>query len=150
MRSDHGTSKTMFKKPFRASHSLSIVLDPETPGVYRNSSRLSKADHLFDEIPQRDISYYNTLLVNYSRTGQLHEALEAYALINSTGVRVDACSASCMLKVCGSLQNIVFGRLVHCQCIKGGFLEDVITGTSLVDMYIKGRCLVGGHWAASV
>lgn len=132
--------------PFQLSHSSqshAIAVDPESPDG-SNASHCQIADILFDEIPQEDISHYNHLLFNYGRNGLNREALKVYAFVNRLDVSVDGCTVSCVLKASATLCNPVFGRQVHCQCVKNGLFEDVSVGTSLVDFYIKNDNLDDG------
>ncbi|CAA0810681.1 Pentatricopeptide repeat-containing protein [Striga hermonthica] len=103
-----------------------------------------EAHNLFDKIPQRDTSYYNHLLFGYSRDGHNKEVLNLYTCINRTGVLVDGCTFSCVLKASASLHSDAFGKQLHCQCLKNGLFDDVSVGTSLVDMYVKNENLCAG------
>ncbi|KAL0436308.1 UNVERIFIED_CONTAM: Pentatricopeptide repeat-containing protein [Sesamum radiatum] len=140
-------SLSNFCKPFQAFHlygSSAVALDSGTCDDHVDFSRFQAAHNPFDECLQRDISYYNHLLFEYSRDGLNKEAVKMYALINSVGVLVDGCTLSCILKVSASLKKHVFGKQIHCQCVKNGFFEDVSVGTSLVDMYVKNENLDDG------
>ncbi|PIN25414.1 hypothetical protein CDL12_01849 [Handroanthus impetiginosus] len=133
--------------PFQAfhfSHSLAVAPDSESRDDDFSSLDFHRAQNPFDKLQQRDISYYNHLLFEYSRDGLNQEALRVYAFINRVGVLVDGCSLSCILKVSASLHNLAFGKQIHCQCIKNGFFDDVSVGTSLVDMYVKNGNLDDG------
>ncbi|KAL2239336.1 pentatricopeptide repeat-containing protein At2g27610 [Sesamum indicum] len=140
-------SLSNFCKPFQAFHfyhSSAIALDSGTCDDPVDFSRFQGTHNPFDKCLQRDISYYNHLLFEYSRDGLNKEAVKIYALINSVGVLVDGCTLSCILKVSASLKHDVFGKQIHCQCVKNGFFEDVSVGTSLVDMYVKNENLDDG------
>ncbi|KAL0390004.1 UNVERIFIED_CONTAM: Pentatricopeptide repeat-containing protein [Sesamum calycinum] len=140
-------SLSNFCKPFQAFnfyHSSAVALDSGTCDDPVDFSRFQWAHNPFDKCLQRDISYYNHLLFEYSRDGLNKEAVKTYALINSVGVLVDGCTLSCILKVSASLKKHVFGKQIHCQCVKNGLFEDVSVGTSLVDMYVKNENLDDG------
>ncbi|KAK4440620.1 Pentatricopeptide repeat-containing protein [Sesamum alatum] len=140
-------SLSKFCKPFQAFdlyHSSAFALDSETCDDPVDLSRFRGAHNPFDKCLHRDISYYNHLLFKYSRDGLNKEAAKIYALINSVGVLVDGCTLSCILKVSASSKSHVFGKQIHCQCVKIGFFEDVSVGTSLVDMYVKNENLDDG------
>lgn len=98
----------------------------------------------FDESPPNDISHYNHLLFEYSRNNLNQEAINQFKGMHRLDVLIDGSSFSCVLKVCGCLFDVVFGRQVHCQCIKAGFFQDVSVGTSLVDMYMKTNNICDG------
>ncbi|KAL2506995.1 Pentatricopeptide repeat-containing protein [Forsythia ovata] len=136
-----------FQNPFQTfhfSHLYGVAFDSDTLGVPFVPSHSHNAHYKFDICPQRDISYYNHLLFEYSRNGLNQEALNLYAGIHGLGFLVDGSSLSCILKACASFHHCVFGKQVHSQCIKSGFFEDVSVGTSLVDMYIKNESLDDG------
>ncbi|KAG8387507.1 hypothetical protein BUALT_Bualt02G0028300 [Buddleja alternifolia] len=140
-------SLSNFHNPYQSyhfSHSLAVAFDPENGDDRPNLSHFHRAHNPFDEFPQRDISYYNHLLFEYSRNELNQEPLKIYEVINRKGVSVDGCSLSCIIKVSASLHYHVLGKQIHCQCVKNGFFEDVSVGTSLVDMYIKNENLDGG------
>lgn len=131
-------------QPFHLSHSYAIAIDSDIVVEPFAPSHTHNAHNTFDICPQRDISYYNHLLFEYSRNGLNQEALSLYAGIHGSGFLVDGSSLSCIIKVCASLRHCVFGKQVHCQCIKSGFFGNVSVGTSLVDMYIKNENLDDG------
>ncbi|GFQ06081.1 pentatricopeptide repeat-containing protein at2g27610 [Phtheirospermum japonicum] len=128
-----------------AFHSAALTVESETRSVPPNPSNSHNAHNLFDEITQRDISYYNHLLFSYSRDNLNQEALKLYSFINRTGVPIDGSTLSSILKVSATLHNhALFGKQIHSHCVKNGLFEDVSVGTSLVDMYIKNENLTDG------
>ncbi|KAL8057811.1 hypothetical protein ABFX02_04G207700 [Erythranthe guttata] len=127
---------------FRFFNSPAVAL--KTHKEAANFTVFHNAHNPFDKTPHRDISYYNHLLFEHSRNGLNVEALKFYAVINRSGVLVDGCSLSCILKVSAALYNRAFGIQIHCQCVKNGFFDDVSVGTSLVDMYVKNGNLDDG------
>ncbi|XP_047980278.1 pentatricopeptide repeat-containing protein At2g27610 isoform X1 [Salvia hispanica] len=129
---------------FNYFHSSSVVVGSENSQGSSEFSRFKNAQNPFDEFRQRDVSYYNHLLFDYSRDGLNQKALETYAFMNRSGVSADGSSLSCILKASTSLQDYDFGRQIHCQSFKNGFFKDVSVGTSLVDMHIKNGNLDDG------
>ncbi|KAL4595604.1 hypothetical protein ACB092_12G104000 [Castanea dentata] len=115
------------------SHANAIAFDPWTS----DSSFVHHVHHPFDESTQKDLSNYNHLLFEYSRTHCNQEALNIFVSLHHSSLPVDGSTMSCVLKVCGCLFDQNVGRQVHCQCIKSGFVDDVSVGTALVDMYMK-------------
>ncbi|KAL3625292.1 hypothetical protein CASFOL_030746 [Castilleja foliolosa] len=138
-------SLTLFPNAFQSYHSATLTVESKTHTVHTNPSHSHNAHNVFDEIPQRDISYYNHLLFSYSRDNLNQEALKLYSSINRTGTPIDASTISCILKVSAtSHDHALFGKQIHSNCLKNGLFEDVSVGTSLVDMYIKNENLSDG------
>ncbi|XP_073155841.1 pentatricopeptide repeat-containing protein At2g27610 isoform X2 [Henckelia pumila] len=142
-------SLSNFRNPFRVFgcwHSSAVAVNPESSDEQEPLSLAPQhnAYNLFDGFPSKDIGYYNHFLFRYSRNGLYREAVKVYGVINRSGVLVDGCGLSCILKVSAGLGNSFFGKQIHCQCVKNGFLEDVSVGTAVVDMYIKSGNLDDG------
>ncbi|XP_073063171.1 pentatricopeptide repeat-containing protein At2g27610-like [Primulina eburnea] len=138
-----------FWSPFQVFgcwYSSAVAFNPEISDECEPLSLAHQhnAYNLFDEFTCKDIAYYNHFLFRYSRNGLNREAVNIYGVINRSGVLVDGCSLSCILKVSASLGNCVFGKQIHCQCVKNGFFEDVSVGTAVVDMYVKSGNLDDG------
>nr|AYM00501.1 pentatricopeptide repeat protein [Salvia miltiorrhiza] len=131
-------------RSFDVFRSSSVEVSPEKCGGLLKFSNFKNAQNPFDEPPQRDVSYYNHLLFEYSRDGLNQEVLKTYAFMNRAGVLVDGSSLSCILKASTRLQDYAFGRQIHCHSLKNGFFEDVSVGTSLVDMHVKNGNLDDG------
>ncbi|XP_076896444.1 pentatricopeptide repeat-containing protein At2g27610-like [Bidens hawaiensis] len=113
------------------------------------SSVFENAHHLFDEMPETDLpslisSNHNHLLFEYARNNNNTRALKHFIGIRRLGLPVNGASFSCVLKICGSLSDQIVGKMIHCDCIKYGFVEEVSVGTSLIDMYTK----TDGVWVA--
>ncbi|KZV47163.1 pentatricopeptide repeat-containing protein-like [Dorcoceras hygrometricum] len=127
-------------------HSSAVAVDPENSDELETLSLADRhnAYNLFDEFPSKDITYYNHFLFRYSRSGLNRDAVYIYGVINRSGALVDGCTLSCILKVSASLENCAFGKQIHCQCVKNGYLEDVSVGTAVLDMYIKSGNLDDG------
>ncbi|KAG7572729.1 Pentatricopeptide repeat [Arabidopsis suecica] len=110
-----------------------------------SSSRLYSAHNLFDKSPDRDRESYTSLLFGFSRDGRTQEATRLFLNIHRLGMEMDCSIFSSVLKVSATLCDELFGRQLHCQCIKFGFLDDVSVGTSLVDTYMKGSNFKDGR-----
>ncbi|KAL9300899.1 Pentatricopeptide repeat-containing protein [Arabidopsis thaliana] len=110
-----------------------------------SSSRLYNAHNLFDKSPGRDRESYISLLFGFSRDGRTQEAKRLFLNIHRLGMEMDCSIFSSVLKVSATLCDELFGRQLHCQCIKFGFLDDVSVGTSLVDTYMKGSNFKDGR-----
>ncbi|MCO5579650.1 hypothetical protein L7F22_033507 [Adiantum nelumboides] len=86
----------------------------------------------------RDAISWNALIVGYARQGQCKEALGCFNQMRSEGLSPDEVTYACILKVCGSMQEIDLGKQIHDEIVSQGLLnKDTVLGTALVDMYAK-------------
>ncbi|RWR78239.1 pentatricopeptide repeat-containing protein [Cinnamomum micranthum f. kanehirae] len=128
--------------------SVSKLKQAQKPQAYKALSQkrcLTLACHVLDEIPERDISYYNYLLFDYCSSNLNREALNLFSEIRrQSDISCDGSTLSCVLKVCSCLHDDIIGKQIHCHCIKCGYDADISVGTALVDMYMKCRSLDDG------
>ena len=104
----------------------------------------------FDEISSRDaVAGSDRALFDYARRGLTCQALDQFLDVHRrNGGRVGAATLSSVLKVCSSVPDRALGEQLHGLCAKCGHdLGDVSVGTSLVDMYMKCRCVEDGRKA---
>ncbi|KAK6926607.1 Pentatricopeptide repeat [Dillenia turbinata] len=112
-----------------------LAYDPDTPPII-------DAHNAFEEILQRDQTYYNSLLFYYSRENQNSEAINLFLDLHRS-FKFDGFSLSCVLKACACLCEQIVGKQIHGHCIKSGFVEDnglvstSFVGNSLINMYSK-------------
>ncbi|XP_027173321.1 pentatricopeptide repeat-containing protein At2g27610 [Coffea eugenioides] len=121
--------------------SQAIALDSDVSAEGAGPWKFYNAYEPFGESSKWDISHYNHMLFECSRNNSYIEALDLFKCMHRLGVLIERSSFSCVLKVCGCLNDVAVGRQVHCQCIKAGLLDDVSVGTSLVDMYMKTKSI---------
>lgn len=140
-----------------SSEALRALIRIQTAPALRNQLRvprlhtavlsaedLDDAPHLFDGIPERGSSRFNSLLFQHTRENQSWQALSLFAFIHRSGLPLDGSTLSCVLKACGALSDHSVGKQVHSICVKSGFEGDVSVGTALVDMYMKSESVEDG------
>ncbi|KAF8769270.1 hypothetical protein HU200_006782 [Digitaria exilis] len=105
--------------------------------------QLADAVQLFDDACVRDVVSCNTLLVGLAR----HSCVQGWILwrmMAREGVGADGFSFSTVLSGVAARVSLASGLQVHSQLVKSGFGDDVYVGNSLVEMYMKSKCLVDG------
>ncbi|KAJ1392783.1 Tetratricopeptide-like helical domain superfamily [Sesbania bispinosa] len=73
----------------------------------------------------------------YSNRGLLESVLHCYASFINSGHLPDESIFSITLSVCAKLENVEFGRLVHCCVIKRGFEFTSFCQGALIHLYAK-------------
>ena len=114
------------------------VLGTALVDMYVKCSMLLQAQQVIEELPVRDAFSWSALIAGYAQEGQSSEALNCYERMQSEGLAPDSITFICILKACGSAGIIDMGKRIHEEVVRWGFLENnVVLGTSLVDMYAK-------------
>ncbi|CAI9100247.1 OLC1v1037200C1 [Oldenlandia corymbosa var. corymbosa] len=108
--------------------------------LYAKCDLVSTSCHLFCRLGEKNVFSWAAIIGLYSRLGRSEDALLAFVDMHEDGILGDNFVVPNVLKACGSLKCIEFGRVVHGYLIKLGLNECVFVSSSLVDMY--GKCAV--------
>lgn len=101
--------------------------------MYVKFNLLEEAEDLFDEMPERNVVSWTTMISAYSN--KLNDkALKCLILMLREGVRPNMFTYSSVLRACDGLPNL---RQLHCGIIKTGLESDVFVRSALIDVYSK-------------
>ncbi|KAI5080295.1 hypothetical protein GOP47_0005774 [Adiantum capillus-veneris] len=115
-----------------------IMLGTALVDMYVKCCTLSKAQQVLEELPVRDVVTWNALLVGSAQQGQGKQVLVCFEQMQAEGHYPDAVTFSCILKAFGSIGATFAGKQIHDEIAAQGLLgNDIVLGTSLVDMYAK-------------
>lgn len=100
-----------------------------------SSAALESVRKVFDEMLERDVVSWNTLVLGCAEGGRHQEALEVVRKMWRDGFRPDSFTLSSVLPIFAECADIKRGMEVHGFAIRHGFDKDVFVGSSLIDMY---------------
>lgn len=117
---------------------INIFLGSILVNLYCKCGDLDKGQHVFDELPIRNVVSWNGLVGGYAQHGQGAHALRCLKCMQQEGLSPDAVTLTCILKACSSIGAVEKGQEVHAEIVKTGLLEiDVVLGNASIDMYAK-------------
>lgn len=120
-----------------------VVVGTALVDMYTKCGRLAEAQHVFDELPERNVFSWNSLIAGYADLGNNEKALTCLYKMQLDSVSPNVVTFVWSLKACGCLGAIDKGEEIHAVIKKRGKLEaDLVIGTALIDMYVKCCCLV--------
>eukprot|EP00268_Persea_americana_P008602 TRINITY_DN13354_c1_g1_i1.p1 TRINITY_DN13354_c1_g1~~TRINITY_DN13354_c1_g1_i1.p1 ORF type:complete len:576 (-),score=78.08 TRINITY_DN13354_c1_g1_i1:509-2158(-) len=102
--------------------------------MYIKFGLLDEARKLFDEMPERNVVSWTTMISAYTNGNRSEEALKFLILMQREGVRANMFTFSSVLRSCDRLRTI---RQLHCSIIKCGLESDVFVRSALIDIYAK-------------
>lgn len=106
--------------------------------MYAKCGKITKAQEVFNQLPVRSVVLWNALIAGYTQLGYSEKALSSFEQMQQEGVSPDAVTFACLLKACGSVQDINMGNDFHALVQREGLLErNVVVANALVDMYAK-------------
>lgn len=93
------------------------------------------ARKMFDQMPERDVFLWNTLIRGYADVGPCAEALVLYRNMHGAGLFPDNYTFPSLVRSCAVLSASREGKVVHCNIVKFGLDSNVFVQSSLVAMY---------------
>ncbi|CBI35582.3 unnamed protein product, partial [Vitis vinifera] len=105
---------------------------------YGNCGGLRDAGRVFDEMPEKDLVSWNTMIGVFSVNGwHYRDALDMFRLMIDEGLKPNSITISSFLPVLVELEFFKAGREVHGSSIRMGLESDIFIANSLIDMYAK-------------
>ncbi|KAH1204932.1 Pentatricopeptide repeat-containing protein, mitochondrial [Glycine soja] len=114
--------------------------------MYSKCARLDHARHLFDEIPERNVVSWTSIIAGYVQNDRARDAVrifkellveESGSVESEDGVFVDSVLLGCVVSACSKVGRRSVTEGVHGWVIKRGFEGSVGVGNTLMDAYAK-------------
>ncbi|KAK6924982.1 Pentatricopeptide repeat [Dillenia turbinata] len=102
-------------------------------------------EQLFDEMPQRDIIVWNTLITAYAQGKFPYNALQVIHDMLSTDVKPNGVTVVSALSACSCLKALRYGKVIHGYLIRNLSEYDVFVHNSLIDLYANCGSLMYAH-----
>ncbi|XP_068658451.1 pentatricopeptide repeat-containing protein At3g56550-like [Aristolochia californica] len=104
---------------------------------YGGSGSVETAKKLFDEMLEKDLVAWNSMISCYSQAGLHTEAMELYDQMRTSSVEPDEFTVVSLVSCCAHLGALSFGVEMHKFAEENGFTVNVFVGNALIDMYAK-------------
>ncbi|KAK2433218.1 pentatricopeptide repeat-containing protein, mitochondrial [Trifolium repens] len=117
--------------------------------IHSQNSQFFKPYHVFPKLIHSHSNAHvafqtvttNSLISTYSRQGLFQKVLQTYTSLINSSQQPNHTSLSITLLSCTKLENLEFGKLVHCSIIKNGLEFDSLIQRNLIHFYAKCKCL---------
>ncbi|KAF3454304.1 hypothetical protein FNV43_RR04751 [Rhamnella rubrinervis] len=118
-----------------------VVIASSLVGMFAKCNVFEFAIRLFDEIPERDVACWNSVISCYYQDGQAEKALELFEKMRNSGFEPNSVSLTIAISSCARLLDLERGKKIHEELTRKGIWLDGFVNSSLVDMYGKCGCL---------
>lgn len=105
--------------------------------MYSKCGSIAEAQWVFDEMPEKTVVGWNTIIAGYALHGYSEEALDLYYEMRRSGVKMDHFTYSIIIRICARLASLEHAKQAHAGLVRNGFGLDVVANTALVDLYSK-------------
>ncbi|XP_073222264.1 pentatricopeptide repeat-containing protein At4g39530 [Cicer arietinum] len=110
--------------------------------AYSKLNRVSDAQKLFDTMPHRNLVTWSSMISMYTQHNYNVEALELFCqFMRSCNEKPNEYILASVVRACTHLGHLNQALQVHGLVVKGGYVQDVYVGTSLIDFYAKHGCI---------
>lgn len=103
--------------------------------LYGSCRLISGAEKVFDEMPQKDIVSWNSIISVFSDSGLFSESLNWFLRLKRSGFEVNSVSLLSVIPACVNEREEKFGIGIHGLGIKTGLVNVLTVGNALIDMY---------------
>ncbi|PRQ42545.1 putative tetratricopeptide-like helical domain, DYW domain-containing protein [Rosa chinensis] len=121
----------------RHGYDMDVVVCTNLMKSYAGNGSVDNARRVFDEMSERDLVCWNSMISCYSQAGLHHEALNIFSLMRNQNVGLDGFTLVGLLSSCAHLGALNTGVTMHELARQKGFLGSVYVGNALIDMYAK-------------
>lgn len=108
--------------------------------MYARCGELQLARKVFDEITQKDLVSWNSMISGYSKMGYARDAVDLFNLMRVEGFKPNEMTLVSLLGSCGDLGDLGFGKWVEDFVMENKMELNSFMGSALINMY--GKC---GH-----
>lgn len=106
--------------------------------MYARCDKLGSARKVFDEIRERDLVSWNSMISGYSKMGYAKEAVELFGRMMEEEFLPNEMTLVSILGSSGDLGDLVLGRWVEGFVVENKMELNFYMGSALIDMY--GKC----------
>ncbi|PIA31683.1 hypothetical protein AQUCO_04900168v1 [Aquilegia coerulea] len=104
---------------------------------YSESGEMDSAKRVFDEMLERNVVSWTSLIGGYARGDCPRKAVDLFFKMVESGIRPNAVTMACVISACAKLRDLDLGERV-CAYIGGNGVElNAVLVNALVDMYMK-------------
>ncbi|XP_074589695.1 pentatricopeptide repeat-containing protein At4g18520, chloroplastic-like [Curcuma longa] len=111
------------------------IVDSTLVYFYAECDDITSARRVFDRMPSKDVITWTTMITAHVQGGREQKALLMFQEMHGDDLAPNEFTVCSILKACGELKALSFGKQLHCAIAKGMYKNDVHVGTSLINMY---------------
>lgn len=104
---------------------------------YGINGDINSARELFDEMPQRSVYLWNSIIRAYAQAHKFKEPLQLFKQMLGSEIKPDNFTFACILRACSENFDLEILRLVHGGLIVSGLGSESIVSSALVMAYSK-------------
>ena len=129
------------EKLFNAGCQLDQISWNSMISGYLKCGSVEIAKKLFNSMPSKDIVSWSAMISGYAQHDHFSETLALFQEMQLEGIRPDETTLVSVISACTHLTALDLGKWIHAYIKKNGLKDNIILGTTLIDMYMKCGCV---------
>ncbi|KAM7463786.1 hypothetical protein LguiA_031907 [Lonicera macranthoides] len=105
--------------------------------MYSKCGLIEHARKMFDEMPERSLVSWNTMVGSYTQNGDEGEALDLFVQMQREGTEFSEFTVSGVLCACAAKFAVLECKQLHAFALKASMDSNTFVGTALLDVYAK-------------
>ncbi|KVI08451.1 putative pentatricopeptide repeat-containing protein At5g13230, mitochondrial isoform X1 [Cynara cardunculus var. scolymus] len=105
--------------------------------MYTKSGDIEDARLAFEEIPKKDVIPWSFMIARYSQSDRSDEAVRLFCRMRRGPTVPNQFTFASVLQACATMENLRFGKQIHCHVQKVGLCLNVYVSNALMDVYAK-------------
>ncbi|KAL3536304.1 hypothetical protein ACH5RR_004765 [Cinchona calisaya] len=114
-----------------------MILQNHILNMYGKCGSVTEARKVFDEMAERNVVSWTSVIAGYSQNGQESEAINLYLQMRQAGLMPDQYTFGSIIKACSDLNAVMLGKQLHAHVIKSEQSSHLIAQNALIAMYTK-------------
>ncbi|XP_017255622.1 pentatricopeptide repeat-containing protein At2g02980, chloroplastic [Daucus carota subsp. sativus] len=139
--SDFGEGGQVHSCVIRTGFGSNVFVQSALVNFYAKCEEIAGARKMFDEMTERNLIAWSSMISGYSKLGLFDETLGLFREMQMAGVVPDEVIMSSVVSACGVAGALDVGRWVHLYIDKKMIGKDTMLMTGLVNMYAKCGCI---------
>ncbi|KAK9280022.1 hypothetical protein L1049_013707 [Liquidambar formosana] len=134
---DHAIGKQVHSLCIKSGFLDDVSVGTSLVDMYMKTENAKDGKRVFDEMPERNVVSWTSLLSGYIRNGLNDCALGLFSQMQVEGIKPNPFTFATVLGALAADGMIEKGIQVHTMVIKNGFESTTSVGNSLINMYSK-------------
>ncbi|KAG5540616.1 hypothetical protein RHGRI_020738 [Rhododendron griersonianum] len=118
--------------------SVQAIVSGALVDLYVKSGYLFEAQKVFDQLEQKSVISWCSLILGYAQQGNLKAAMDLFRQLRESNIWVDRFVLASMISVFSDFALVEQGKQMHCYTAKFPFGMEKSVANSIVNMYLKG------------
>ncbi|KAI3878705.1 hypothetical protein MKX03_007167 [Papaver bracteatum] len=105
--------------------------------MYSRCGRIDIARRIFEEIPDKDLVTWSSMIEAYAQADKPIEALDLFKQLKLQKIQYDYVTVLSVIRACSSLGSLRQAQFIHGFITRRSFRNELVLETALIDLYVK-------------